>query len=54
MSQITTIQLKKSTRSRLKKYGMKDNTYDLIVNNLMNFKDNHNEYERINPLGVKE
>ena len=37
MIDITTIQLKKNTRERLKEVGMKKETYDDLLNRLIDF-----------------
>jgi hypothetical protein len=37
MSDITTIPIKKITRDRLKKYGNKGDTYNDIINNLLDY-----------------
>lgn len=40
---VTTIQIEKKTRERLKLYGKKGEDYDIVLNDLMDFKDGHEE-----------
>ena len=42
---VTTIQIQKTTRKRLKYYvGKHGDDYDIILNDLMDFKDGHEEH----------
>ncbi len=38
-TELTTIQVSKKTRSRLKKYGQKGDTYDSLLNRFMDWVD---------------
>jgi hypothetical protein len=41
--EVTSIQIDPGTRDRLKKYGIKDETYSSILNKLMDNMDNVND-----------
>jgi hypothetical protein len=48
LGEITTIPLTKSTRDRLRELGAKGETYDALLNRLVDF------YEKFNPRPLRE
>jgi len=46
MAEVTTVLVKRETRDRLKKYGFKGETYDEIVNRLIETAERQMFYER--------
>ncbi len=50
MTELTTIQLSKKTRERIKQFGSKDETYDLILSKLMEMAKKQLFFDRQNQI----